>query len=257
MKRCILVLILFAVLGSFASDPFGPAYKRNQLFYIDLSGGTLFPLLDNYQYLDWNPTFNIIYNESVSIRYQFREKYSFSTQLNYLHHDVKFSQVDLTVLKSNYLSLYVPAEVEFKLAKNKFLVSPMICLFAGPYVIRNFGSSIYNDRIMLVRSSDVLKWNYGLESGIGLRLPMFSTSMRSNFTIKAAYYHGGKLPDNVESYIGESADLKSAFMALSSLRLNQGVKISICWEFFLKELDVTTFTAGGNGKTSYKRMVLK
>lgn len=237
---------------TFAEGPFGAYHgKSDNIFYFELSGGTLMnsgtPIFDRT---------NFAHNESLALRYQFSNNYSFASQLSYSSHGVQFGQNNDYLYRSNYLTLFTPAEIELKLSKSKVKISSMMLVFGGPYITNNVGGNINdNNEVQPLSNDELFSWDYGFETGLGFRIPVFSTNTRSNITFKASYYQG--MADIAPlAYTNFNSNLKSAMINEEVSINNRGFKISVCIEFSLKKLKTTTYTAGGNGKSTYERLVL-
>ncbi|MFA9389136.1 MAG: outer membrane beta-barrel protein [Prolixibacteraceae bacterium] len=259
MKNILLLLIIFIGFNSFGEHPFGPSQNRNHLFYFELVGGGVMPAYSANTSSDLVANYNFGYQEGFAFRYQLMDRYSVSTQLSFLKHDVNYGVNKEYRLESSHLTLFVPLEVEWSLSSVRDKVSSTLSVFAGPYIINNMnGKFAHGKNVEQLDFADMPQWDYGVESGIGFRFPVFSANMRNNLTLKASYYRGMntdfELPTGVSD---EPANLKSALLAQSTSIRNNGIRFSVCYEFSLKKWEMSTFTAGGNGKTTYSRYVLK
>lgn len=254
-------LLFFAVailpIFTCAEETFG-AYKnaRQDIYFIEFIGGAGFPSLYGASLSQQNET-NFAYNEGISFRWQNRELISVAGQLNHANSTYFSVFHSGASLNTTNITFYIPVEVEFKLVKNKRRVSSRILLFSGPYVGYYLGSHIKSDVGIGNRALDEFnKWDFGLESGIGFRLPIFKMHTLSNLSFKASYFRG----------FGEFGSSNSNYNNLFSLKMvavnepvslyNHGVRLTACYELSLRKWKMTTFTAKGNGKTNFERFVV-
>ena len=128
--------------------------------------------------------------------------------------------------------------------------------FSGPYVGYNVSGSMASGNNTIELSKDELsEIDYGAELGIGFRIPTFSMDGRSNLNIKASYFRGfaNSFPADLSKYSAE--EMSSYYLSSQGSRVNQGFKLTLSYDLSMEKKKVTTFTAGGDGKRTYKRFV--
>lgn len=261
--RFFLVLLFVFFLSEYAiaqkQEQFG-VYKHRpyRSLYVEFVGGTVFPVGDaNVSVNNFDNGINLSHNEGISVRYQLFESLSFGSQLTYSGRGMQFGRNNSYTLKTSHVGFYLPTEYQVKLSKIRSKVSSSMLFYAGPYVINNLSGSIHSiANVEKLNSDEMSQWDYGLETGLGFRVPVFSMNTMGSWSFKASYFHG-----MVESLAGISRNedispLKSMVVNEGIFRKNRGVRFSICYEFSLKKIPMTTFTAGGNGKTTYDRLVI-
>ncbi|MDA3930177.1 MAG: hypothetical protein PF541_14605, partial [Prolixibacteraceae bacterium] len=155
------------------------------------------------------------------------------------------------------LNLFIPIEFDYNVFKLKSKGRPMLVVFAGPYVANNIGGEIIRlENKVPITINEVAKWDYGIEGGLGFRIPTFSADGGGNLSLKASYYLGLKntLPKSISGY--NDLEMNQYMLTTTGKRMNRGIRISIGYEFSLEKKKRTTFTAGGDGKRTYKRYVI-
>lgn len=263
MKKFILVVVtLFIVQFTFSQSPFGastPLFGKN-LFYIDLNGGLLIPSMNfadtPFDQIESQRFFGQTFG--LSFRIQFQQHFSFSTQFSYRELGSNFLDNRNYRIRANYLNLFTPLEYDLFFSSKPKSTAPNLMLFAGPYFAYNLGGSINSDLVNGVElsESEIAQLDYGLEGGVGVRIPTFSFSGKSHLTIKASYFRGLANTFPVElAYEAQKAD--DLMLSSNGIRVNQGIRLAISYEFSLAKKEMTTFTAGGDGKKTYKRYIVK
>lgn len=254
-------IIFLAAEKSFAQSPFSynKDNSKKKTFYLEILGGASLPSMtyqgNNFQ--NYNSTSFLSSTEGIGFRMQMNSKFSIATQLAYSGHGTEFAEIENTRLMANYISSYTYAEYEIALVKGKHRVSPLLLLYAGPsisyFANGNVSSTDFKTKLS---PNEIATLDYGAETGIGIRIPTFSANVRSNLTLKASYVHGlaNTLPQQGNSTT--SRDLDQLFMAESGTRNNHAYRIMFVYELALHKTKAVTFTAGGNGKTTYDRFVL-
>ena len=255
-----LVLIIFLQIVVIAQSPFGSStqnFKKN-LYYAELNGGGVMSSMayDKNQYDVYNsdPFLNTTFG--LGLRVQFDKHLSFSTQLSYRGQGASFSKYDNISIKTKNLNLFIPFEYDYFFKPIPKRVLPNAMFFAGPYIAYNIGGSIVSDRIKQdLTAGEMLDYDYGLEAGLGLRIPTFSFTGKSFLTIKASYFRGfaNTLPASHEH--GDE-QMEMLMLTNKGRRHNQGIRLTLSYELTLSKIEMTTFTAGGDGKKTYKRFVV-
>lgn len=263
MKRFILVALAFFIVQiSFSQSPFGastPQFGRN-LFYIDLTGGLVIPSMTfsdtPYDQIESEQFNGKTYG--ASFRIQFRKELSFSSQFSYRELGSNFLKNGNYRIRANYLNLFTPLEYDLFLTPKPKSYLPNLLFFVGPYFAYNIGGSIKTDLVNVVDLSvnEIAQLDYGLEGGVGFRIPTFSLTGKSHLNIKASYFRGlaNTFPFEL-TYDTEKAN--NLMLSDQGIRANQGIRLAISYEFSLAKKEMTTFTAGGDGKKTYRKFIVK
>lgn len=257
---CLITVLLLQITVA-AQSPFGSSkqFFQKKLYYAELNGGGILSSMDykknQYDSYQSNPFLNKTFG--LGLRVQFSNNLSFSTQLTYRTLGASFPKYDSMILKANSLNLFVPFEYDyfFKPVPNRVLPNAMF--FAGPYIAYNIGGHIVSDRIKQELTSDeMLDYDYGLEAGFGLRVPTFSFTGKSFITVKASYFRGfaNTLPASIRH---SDEQMNMLMLTDKGRRNNQGIRLTLSYELTLTKVEMTSFTAGGDGKKTYKRFVVK
>jgi hypothetical protein len=247
-----------------AQSPFGEAKERfsKNIYFIELTGGTI---LSTFNFFDTpldNSESALLFNqtEALSFRAQFRRHFSFSPRISY---DIKggaypqlYDYEDF-IVKSHYLSLLTPVEFNGYFSEKKKITKPGWLLYLGPYVSYNLGGYLKKEEVEYdLNPDDFNVFDAGFEAGVGLRIPTFSFTGMGNFTIKAAFYHGfvNSYPEKQTSRI---ADYEELMFSENGTRYNMGLRLTLSYEIALLKKEMPTYTAGGDGKKSYKKFIVK
>ncbi|MDA3880611.1 MAG: outer membrane beta-barrel protein [Prolixibacteraceae bacterium] len=261
--RCnFLLLVLLFNISVFAQSPFGKSEQRfkGSLHYIELSGGLILPSFNYFDTSMDGVAGELFFNhtEGLAFRSQFRRHFSFSPRITYEVRGGHYIIDNISYkIKTQNGSFLIPLEYNGYFSKDKKLTKPGWLLYAGPYVSYYFGGRIeYDNNEFLMENDDLSSFDFGAELGVGIRVPTFSFTGQGNFTLKAAFYHGfiSSYPKNNNSRIERFGDL---MFSESGQRYNMGWKLTLTYEIALSSKKITTFTAGGDGKKTYKRFILK
>jgi hypothetical protein len=245
-----------------AQSPFGEAKERfsKNIYFIELTGGVILPTFNFFDTSLDNSENTFLYNqtEALSFRVQFRRHFSFSPRISY---DVKggaYPQLyEDVIVKSHYLSLLTPIEFNGYFSEKKKIMKPGWLLYLGPYVSYNLGGYLKNDGVEYdLNPDDFNVFDAGFEAGVGLRIPTFSFTGMGNFTIKAAFYHGfvNSYPEKQTARIADYGEL---MFSANGKRYNMGIRLTLSYEIALLRKEMPTYTAGGDGKRSYKKFIVK
>jgi hypothetical protein len=255
---CQLMLLAFFLS---AQSPFGASkvgFNKN-LFYFDLNGGFSTPSLvfDNNQFAGLKSDRFFDQTFGMGLRIQFKPKMSFSTHLSYRELGGKFNDYHQFCLQANYLNLFSPLEYDIQLTAKPRSHLPNIMLYAGPYFAYNLGGTINSEQIeLLLTSNEMAQLDYGVEGGMGIRVPTYSFTGKSYITLKASFFRG--LANNFPvGSTHELAQKEQLMIADAGSRFNQGLRLTVSYELSLNKKKMTTFTAGGDGKKTYKRILVK
>ncbi|MCF8362218.1 MAG: PorT family protein [Prolixibacteraceae bacterium] len=263
MTRLIILFFLISLMGKLnAQSPFGEAKERfmKNVYFIELTGGVILP---SYNFFDtsYDDLYgDVFYNQTgaLAFRTQFRQHFSFSPRISY---DIKGgaypSNYNDFEVKSHYLSLLTPIEFNGYFSEKRKITKPGWLLYLGPYVSYGLGGSLKNAEVEYdLEPEDFNTFDAGFEVGIGLRIPTFSFTGMGNFTLKAAFYHGvvNSYPEKQTSRI---ADFGEIMYSENGTRYNMGLRFTISYEIALLKKEMPTYTAGGDGKRSYKKFIVK
>jgi hypothetical protein len=256
----IFLFLLFVALYSFAQSPFG-ASKVNfsgKLHYVEMGGGGILSTMPYYNNIFEGNKKEMVWGQTLELAYrlQFSESSSFATRVSYRSLGVNFPENDNFQLKANYVNLYFPFEYDFKSSDRRKKSAPAFVVFGGPWLAQQIGGNIKSDKIEQVLTfNEIVPYDAGLELGVGLRVPIFSFTSRGYLAFKASVFHGAlnTLPGNSLCTPDQQQDL---FISDQGSRFNRGIRLSINYEMSLQSKKLTTFTAGGDGKKTYKRFIV-
>lgn len=247
-----------------------PWFKDKEKFvedccHIDIFGGTVFP---NMRYSDSHinslkRNILILPDFGFSFRYQrFKSfslggRFSFSGQGVSLTEMEDIGQVELLEsvykLKAYYLSLSVPIEYQLDIIKSKRGGNPKTFFYIAPFISTPVSGSVEKGRITadLSPGMDINSLNYGAELGFGFRIPTFSLEDRSNLILRFSWIEGF-----ADTYLPvDKKILNDELYVAGGKRFSSGFKMTLCIEIPLKPKKIISFTAGGDGKKNYKKVV--
>lgn len=261
MKLLLCVAIMLSTAGLKAQNPFGPSKSSgdDHLFYIELLGGAIWPnmVFTDTPYDKELKGKLIRQNSGIALRYEKIGRFSVGALFTYREQGVYFPKKNEKILKTNYVNLFVPVEKDFHLSRLDKKVGPSIVFFAGPYVAYFLGGSSEDmQHDFKLSTTEINQLDAGAEAGLGFRLPTFSIENRSNLNLKFSYYYG--MVNAFPSVIPDVPDdrLNSLLLSKTGTRINRGFRLTLSYEIALKRHKIETFTAGGDGKKTYKRFVL-
>lgn len=157
------------------------------------------------------------------------------------------------ILKSNNIGLFIPVEYYITLNEERRKLT-ILFLQAGPYIAAPFDGSIKSgDYSATLNNSNIAPIDYGFECGAGLRIMVFSLQGRSYIRLRLSYFRGFANTYATNELNGVTQSLNQSHYNISGTRQNQGVRITAGFEIPLKKEGVTTYTAGGDNKRTYKR----
>lgn len=253
--------ITFCALFSFAQSPFGVSKEvfKKSLYHIEISAGAMSPSIgfsgtpfDNIQ-----RSFGVDKTGGLAFRVQFKEKISFSTQIAYRSASVSIPEYNDYCIRAHYINLFTPFEFNCNIIRRKRKSDICFLLFAGPYVANNMGGdmSVTGNSIKLT-ASEINQFDYGFESGLGMRIPVYSLGEKSNITIKASYVCGlaNTYPVSLQKYT--SNEQSKFLLSTQGNRYVRGVQFSLTYEILLEKKAASYFTAGGDGKKTYKKFLV-
>ena len=261
MKALIVILLFFVSINLFAQSPFGVSkeHLEKKLFYVELMGGTVLPDIkfSGTSFSDAKSSRYFDKTGGVSFRFENKRFFSITAQLSYCGLGGYFPDNDDFKLKANYLNLFIPVELGCRMFSKKKKNGPCMILFAGPYGAKQIGGHISSNTLDIeLTDNDISNWDYGAEGGIGLRIPTYSLNGHSNLTLKASYYRGfaNTFPETIDY---DSEQMTERMLSETGERYQCGFKLSLSYGFSLEKRQVSTFTAGGDGKKTYKKFLVQ
>lgn len=256
----IILLILSTVVSAQKHRPFGPTaqqYEKN-VFFLELMGGGILPSMkfdgtnfDNYQTGRFTGQ-----TEGIGFRIQNTKYFSYGALFSYRAQGLSIPEQDNYLMHTNNLNLYVPAELNLRLIESNQKASPVVLAFAGPYVAYFLnGNAEVGKTDYPITTDEMAQWDAGVEAGVGLRIPTFSVQGKSDLNLKVSYYYGllNTYPEIGADYPDENLDL--LLLSKKGNRYNCGIRFTFSYAISFGSGKPTTFTAGGDGKKTYKRFL--
>lgn len=254
------LLILCIVANAQKKKPFGPSehISEKNVFYLELLGGGILPTMkyEGTNYDTYKSDRFTAQTEGIGFRIQSTKMFSYGALISYRSQGVSFPDQNKYLLHTNYLNAFVPVEVGWPLSKSKRKATPMVLAFAGPYAAYFLnGNTDINGNESPITLSEIAQWDAGVEAGIGLRIPTFSVQGKSDLGLKVSYYYGlvNSFPETVDNIPSENLD--SHLLSGTGSRFNRGIRLTISYSMSFGSKNPQTFTAGGNGKSTYKRFL--
>jgi hypothetical protein len=265
MKLPLVLLILFLSIIASANfkndDPWFTSKDllvKNKTFF-ELFGGAVCPDMSysdkSFSTIEHKPLFS--YDAGVAIRFQRGKWFSFSPRFTFLGQGVSMNDELKYSLIAKYVSFTLPVEIQLDLSKKMNNSNSKIYFYVGPYIATPVSVNILTkESSYWLLKSEMNRLNYGAEAGIGIRIPTFTLEGRSNINLRLSYLRG--LNDTYFVYEKNIQDQsKRAQLYISDgKRFNSGIKLTVCIEIHLKAKKFVSFTAGGDGKKNYKRVVV-
>jgi hypothetical protein len=177
-------------------------------------------------------------------------------RLSYAEQGIAFNDGGNYELKMNYINLSLPVELQLQIGERNLVGATRVFLFAGPYVAVPFSGKISSGEFLQTLTMGEMAFpDYGIDAGLGFRIPTFSLESRSFLTIRLAYTRGfANTYSSSESNI--NASLNEKLYLDGGKRFNSGLKLIVGVEIPKKSKRVISFTAGGDGKKNYKKAVI-
>jgi hypothetical protein len=255
MKKIAFTTLLFVSVFAYAQPQFGPVKdKYRKLYYLEFTGGTNYSLMDlqqkslltNKAHSSFTPLVG------MAFRVQFNKHLSFAPQLAYHQFSSNFVVRDTTRFNMNTLTFFAPLDVEFALKQFNTISTSFLFVFGGPYVAYTAFADVNKADYREVLENDNLgRYDYGMEGGLGLRVPHFFRDGRMNIALKTSYYYG------LNDLFAKQQPIVAPFNDLSGYSLkNSGLRIAVTLEVCLSKWFITSYTAGGNGRNTYERLVI-
>lgn len=261
MKKLLPILLLLFTLQSFSKRPFGPSDVPvgKNIFYIELMGGGILPemIFSGTPYDAYISDPALRRTGGIALRFQNSKVLSYSALISYREQGVTFPEKNETSLNANYLNLFIPVEFDLNFLSEKKKAGPAVVFFAGPYAAYYLGGNVKDlNYDFPLTKNEMNRWDIGVEAGVGIRIPTFSLQGRSNLNLKVSYYYGlnNSFPAVFPDYNNEQ--LEQLLLSGTGSRINRGLRLTISYEISLNRQKMNTFTAGGDGKKTYKRFLI-
>ncbi len=252
-ETCLIVFFLF-LFGSSVSAK-NPWYSDKDKFagngcYLELFGGGVYPNMkfSNAELNSIERKSMFMYDFGMSLRCQMINWFSAGPRLSYFGQGVLLNDNSKYQLKANYIGLQVPLEFQFDLIKKKKGANMKSFFYLAPYLAVPISGTIQTSmtETNIVRGKNIADYNYGAEAGIGVRIPTFSLEDRSNLIFRLSWLQG------LSNVFPESGSVPE----IGGNGINSAIKLTVCVEIPLKNKKMVSFTAGGDGKKKYKKVVI-
>ncbi len=259
-------LILFIIVAAFTITGMAqknPWYSKDMnstgCCYVELSGGGSYStvVFNDKNYIPLKTNFLIFPEFGITYRAQFSKSFSVSPRLFFLKIGETVSQTEKYTLTINDLSLLLPVDFQISLGGKRKRGITKIHMYAGPYgAIPLFANITTKKNSLRMSSNELTPWNYGIETGIGIRIPTFTLEASSNLNFRIAYRRGFS-PLYQDLNIKAGAPFADNDITLiGGNRFNQSISLVVGIEIPMKSKSFVSFTAGGDGKKNYKKVVV-
>lgn len=192
----------------------------------------------------------------IGYRYQIGDYFSIGGTGYYSKQGLSMGKNDHYILESNNIGLFIPIEYYINMTDDRKKKS-MVFFQAGPYIAAPYSGTIQSkDCLTSLNQSNIAPVDLGFECGAGFRIKVYSLQGRSFIRCKLSYFRGltNTFADNELNGTAES--LNQPHYQISGNRHNQGFRVTASIEIPLKKENVTTYTAGGDGKKNYKKFAI-
>jgi hypothetical protein len=233
--------------------------NSNACRYVELSGGGNYNFMDfsDKNYIPLKTNYLILPEFGITYRAQFSRWFSVSPRLFFFKLGEVVSQTENYTLGINDLGLLVPIDFQIPLKSKRKRGTTKIHMYAGPYgAIPLFANITTKKNSLHMSTNELTPWNYGVETGIGIRIPTFTLEASSNLSFRIAYRRGFS-PLYQDQSIKAGAPLADNEISLiGGNRFNQSISLVVGIEIPMKSKNFVSFTAGGDGKKNYKKVVV-
>lgn len=189
----------------------------------------------------------------LAIRWQYEQNWSVAGNLTYREGGAYFPDFNNFRLKTNNINLYIPIEFDVFIKAKPRVKPPQFVFFAGPFFSYNIGGEIISDLLQQdLSEQNISPFDAGVEAGLGMRIPTFSFTHRSFINIKASYFYG-----LLNTFPSERVSNEQLMLSSVGKRFNHGIRITLAYEMSVIKKELNSFTAGGDGKRTYKRILVK
>lgn len=259
-------LILFLFVVAFTTNGMAqknPWYSKdmnsNACRYVELSGGGNYNFMDfsDKNYIPLKTNYLILPEFGITYRAQFSRWFSVSPRLFFFKLGEVVSQTENYTLGINDLGLLVPIDFQIPLGGKRKRGITKIHMYVGPYgAIPLFANITTKKNSLHMSTNELTPWNYGVETGIGIRIPTFTLEASSNLNFRIAYRRGFS-PLYQDLNIKAGAPFADNDITLiGGNRFNQSISLVVGIEIPMKSKSFVSFTAGGDGKKNYKKVVV-
>lgn len=231
---------------------------KNKTFF-EIFGGAVYPNMvysnKSFDQIERTPYF--IYDAGVSLRFQRGKWFSYSPRLTYFGQGISMNDALKYQLRENSVGFSFPFELQFDLSKEMNKSISKLFFYAGPFVSIPVSAHIQTANFTeWLNYNDMKTFDYGGEIGVGVRIPTFSLEGSSIFLFRLSYQRGfNNTFTQYEKSIVDQAKRNQLYVN-DGKRFYSALKLTIGIELPLKQKKMVSFTAGGNGKKNYKRVVV-
>ncbi len=262
MQKIILSALLLLCITGFSQSPFGTSKVvfDKPVYFFEMGGGALYSSYYFYQNDLGNYTQQSTWGKmgELSLRVQFKEKVSAAARFSFRQTGSYFPEFDQLEIRPNYINIFLPVQYEIRKVEKRDKVKPMLMVFGGPWSAFRVGGNVKTASLTLheISQNQVSTFDAGFEAGLGFRIPTFSFSSQGYLTFKISAYQGllNTLPTN-SGFTEEQ--MKTYMLSDEGYRFSRGIRFSVVFEMSLHKKPTTSFTAGGDGKRTYKRFIVK
>jgi hypothetical protein len=227
-------------------------------FFYELSGGLSYPnmVFSTTNYGNSNRKSLFLPDVGLSARIQLKKWFSLAPRLSYAENGLSYADEVNYLFKSNYLKFSMPVDFQFALGKRNQIGTTKFFIYAGPYIALPLSGKISTDDFLLkLKMADMNNPDYGVNAGLGFRIPTFSLEGRSFLTLRVEYSRG--LADTYsKGELALSEAVSDRLYLDSGKRYNSGIRLVVGVEMPKKNKRIISFTAGGDGKKNYKKIVI-
>lgn len=260
----ILIVLSLSIIASAQVSEKNPWFKSKDLLIgnqtcFELFGGAVYPNMTYstkaFNSVERNQVF--LYEVGFSFRFQRGKWFSVSPRLSYFGQGVSMKDENNYSFRMDNLSFALPVEMQFALGKNERKGITKFFVFAGPYIAYPVSGNISaGDFSYDLKAGDITTINWGGEGGLGIRISTFSLESRSNINLRLSYLQG--FYDTYSAFEKNRQDQSTTQKLYldGGKRLNNVIKLTIGIEIPFKNRKLVSFTAGGDGKKTYKKVVV-
>jgi hypothetical protein len=232
-------------------------YHQGKKYYFEfIAGGSVSDLSyrgNMYNQLnraiDFQPILGLAY------RVQLPKQFSFAPAFVYENKGVIIADQIQYSLKAHYINLVLPCEF-YKLLYPGSRSKTGYFATIGPYIgIPVRGEIEYEELFVPLSKANFKPFDAGIEVGAGFRFSTFSTGGGTNIRIKLSYSHGFIDTYSNLEHKGTAKAINVPTYIIEGQRYNQLLKLTLGFEIPLEKKETITFTAGGDGKSTYKKYV--
>lgn len=262
MRKYFLILFwLCLVFFSDAQTPFGNAKNRFEKpkVYVLLNGGAIYSemkLSDDVSGAYGQEPF-FTKTAGIGLRVHAKKRFSVIPQFAYHENGIYLPEYQDSKMTLAYLNFYLPFEFDISFWERKKKTYTSLLWEFGPYAGKNVGGKLVNKVDEYEVPSDYIEaFDYGFQSGIGVRIPTYAATSTSYLTFKVHCFTS--LQNNIAQTLPQLDDAeKERFLLQWRERISRGICLTVTYDINLESKKVESFTAGGDGKKTYKRFLVK